>query len=104
MTSIRKIAIGLMVAAATVSMAVSGANAGGLFGDGGLIRGDVGRIMAPVQQHVLTPVVQGAVVGVGAAAGAVGGGYVGGPTGAAVGSAAGAATGNWVNGCFAGRC
>jgi hypothetical protein len=83
---------------------VAVANAGGLFGEGGVIRGSIGNALKPVQERVLTPVVRGAVVGAGTTVGTVAGGYYGGPTGAVVGGTAGNALGHGVNNCFAGHC
>jgi len=87
-----------------VRAANSFANAGGLFGEGGLIRGDVGRIMKPVQERVFTPIVRGTVTGVTTTVGTAVGTYYGGPWGGVAGGTAGVATGNWINRCAAGRC
>ena len=99
----RKIVI-LLASAAVWMAANSYGSAGGLFGEGGVIRGDVGRAMQPFQQRVLTPAIRKEVENQAAAAGAYGGGYVAGPYGAVGGAIVGRSTGRWVNNCFAGRC
>lgn len=85
----------IAVAAVAASMSISTANAGGLFGEGGLIRGDVGKLLDPIENKVLTPVAQSATVAGAAAAGA----YVGGELGGVIGAQAG----HCINQVFAGR-
>ena len=85
-----------------VAFSVMPASAGGLFGDGGLIRGDVGRIHNTVQKP-LTPIVRGTVEAA-TAGGAAVGGYYGGPSGAVIGGAVGNGVGRQINNCFAGHC
>jgi hypothetical protein len=76
----------VVVATAIIAASTCGAGAGGLFGDGGLIRGDVGKWMHDnVQAPVLTPIVQGAVTGTTTAAGTIVGGPIGGVVGGYVG-------------------
>lgn len=76
-------------------LSVSSANAGGLFGDGGLIRGDVGKILNPIENKVLTPIAQEATVAGAAAVGT----YLGGELGGVIGAQAG----NCINQAFAGK-
>ncbi len=85
------------VAAAAIAVAVGGAsaNAGGLFGEGGLIRGDIGKFMDPIEHQVLTPMAQDATVIGSTAVGAYFGGEIGG--------AIGAQAGNCINQAFAGK-
>jgi hypothetical protein len=90
----RKFIISALATAVLVTV-VSDANAGGLFGKGGLIRGSVGQIMAPVQ-HAVTPVLQGAVVTATTTVGTVYGGAAGG--------VAGSVAGQVINNCAAGHC
>jgi hypothetical protein len=90
--------------AASIVVVSHAANAGGLFGDGGLIGGDVGRFMQKnVQEPVLTPLVRGAVVGTTTAVGGVVGGALGGPTGATVGGLGGKYVGDEINRYAAGE-
>lgn len=77
------------------------ATAGGLFGDGGLIRGDVGKFLDRTIDKPFTPILRGAVVAGGAAVGGAGAQWIGIP--APIGSALGAGVGNQVNEIFAGR-
>ena len=77
------------------------ADAGGLFGDGGLFRGTIGEIFDPVEEQVLTPMAQGAAVAGGAALGAAGAAYVGAPP--QMGGMIGACAGQVVNEAFAGQ-
>ena len=80
--SIKKCALIAMTVLATSGAAC----AGGLFGDGGIIRGSVGKFMDKhVEQPILTPGVRNLVVGGGTAIG----GYYGGPAGAVMGGAMG---------------
>jgi hypothetical protein len=81
-----KIIRSMVSAAAIVAASTCGASAGGLFGDGGLIGGDVGRFVHDnVQAPILTPMVQGAVTGATTAAGNIVGGPIGGLVGGYVG-------------------
>ncbi len=62
------------------------AQAGGLFGEGGIFRGDLGRALDPIEKNFTTPVARGAAVAGGAIVGGVVGGAFGAPhTGAMVG-------------------
>lgn len=88
-----KILIAVAAVAATINFTT--ANAGGLFGEGGLIRGDIGKLLDPIENKVLTPVAQSATVAGAAAAGA----YVGGELGGVIGAQAG----HCINQVFAGR-
>jgi hypothetical protein len=99
----KKYIVAITVFTTSLSCAASVANAGGLFGDGGLIGGDVGRALAPIQ-HQVTPILRGTVTAGSTAVGGAVGGYYGGPAGGAVGGAVGNATGNMINQCFAGQC
>jgi hypothetical protein len=57
------IAVGVVIAAAVVTN-IPPANAGGLFGKGGVIRGDVGNFLDKnVEGPILTPAARGATVG-----------------------------------------
>jgi hypothetical protein len=76
------------------------AQAGGLFGEGGLIRGDVGRILDPVEQQIFTPAARGAVVAGSGFVGGVGGTILGCP---ACGVYVGEQFGEAINERFAGR-
>jgi hypothetical protein len=95
-----------VIFAAAVSstiLAAIPANAGGLFGDGGLIKGDVGRFMEKhVQEPIATPVLRGAVEYGSTVGGAAVGGYYGGGAGAVAGGALGNRLGRGVNDSFAG--
>lgn len=91
----------LATTVAFLALTAGHANAGGLFGDGGLIRGDVGRVMNVVVDKPVTPVLRGAVVAGGAVLGGAGGEMIGIP--APIGSAVGAGMGNQINEIFAGR-
>ncbi len=87
--------------AALAATAAAPADAGGLFGKGGLIRGSVGNFIAKnVQEPVLTPMARGAVVAGGAVVGAAAGSYVGAPV---TGGAAGAGIGQGINDLAAGQ-
>ena len=71
------------------------AHAGGLFGDGGLIRGSVGRALDKhVEKPVLTPLAQSTVVASGTVAATAVGATVGAPS---VGAIVGAGVGDAVN-------
>lgn len=70
------------------------AEAGGLFGKKGLIRGSVGRFVEKNVNPIATPVLRKAVVIAAGAGGAVVGGLVGAPQ---VGAALGAAAGEGIN-------
>jgi hypothetical protein len=84
--------------AASVAGFSQAANAGGLFGEGGLIRGDVGNFLdRNLEQPVLTPMARNTVVGATTAVGTAVGGYVGGPTGAKLGGYAGGYVGDQIN-------
>ncbi|MCA3446545.1 MAG: hypothetical protein INF93_07490 [Rhodobacter sp.] len=85
----------LLASATMVLLSVTGSYAGGLFGDGGLIRGSVGEIFDPIERNVLTPLAQGSVNAGAAAAG----GWLGGSAGAAIG---GGIVGPAINDAFAG--
>jgi hypothetical protein len=94
-------AVSALALSVTFVMAASPAVAGGLFGEGGLIRGDVGNFFdETIQEPILTPIVQGAVVAGGAAAGAAAGQWVGvpGPFGAMVGGQIGQGINVWAAG------
>ena len=64
-----KLAAALIVGSIALS---GGAQAGGLFGEGGIFRGTVGQVLDKVENDVLTPVARGTAVVGGAAAGGVG--------------------------------
>jgi hypothetical protein len=92
----------LIATALTLLALASGhANAGGLFGKGGLIRGDVGKLGDVIIDKPVTPVLRGTVVAGGAVLGGVGGEMLGIPV--PIGAAAGAGMGNEINEIFAGR-
>ena len=97
MTYIRNIAAAALVAA----LHIGPANAGGLFGEGGLIRGDVGRALDPVENRVLTPTARRAVEMGAATFGGFAAGAMGAPP--AIGSAVGRCWGRSVNSVFAGN-
>ena len=81
----KKFVMTVAAAAIAATTMVSAANAGGLFGDGGFIRGWVGKVLDPVENKVLTPAARGATVAAGAAVGAAVGGNAGAAVGAAIG-------------------
>jgi hypothetical protein len=92
-----RLIIPALIAASVVGFSHA-ATAGGLFGDGGLIRGDVGRFMQKnVQEPILTPMARGAVTTTTAAVGGVVGGVIGGPTGATIGGLGGKYVGDEIN-------
>lgn len=89
-----KLSAALAVAALA---ATSPAYAGGLFGDGGLIRGSVGDWLDEnVEGPITTPLARQATVAAGTAVGT----YYGGP----IGGVAGGIAGNYANDCFRGDC
>lgn len=84
-------------AAMALLVLASPAHAGGLFGDGGLIRGSVGNYLdRTIENPILTPFARQATVATGTAVGA----YYGGEVGAVIGGFAG----HTVNDCFRGDC
>lgn len=84
----------VLSAAVVVSTLASPAAAGGLFGHGGIIRGDVGNFLDKhVEKPITTPLARATVVVVGSAVGAYVGGEVGAVVGAAVGHAINEAAG-----------
>lgn len=88
----------ILLASATVALVATApaAQAGGLFGPGGLFRGSVGNFLDKhVEKPILTPLARGTTVAVGSAVG----GYFGGNAGAA----AGAAVGHGINRLAAGQ-
>jgi hypothetical protein len=90
--------------AASVTAFSQTANAQGLFGNGGVFRGDVGNwIDRNVEKPYLTPLARETVVGGTTAVGSAVGGYVGGPTGARVGGYVGGYVGNQINERAAGQ-
>lgn len=90
-----KMTLAVLLAAATIATAPT-AQAGGLFGKGGIFRGSVGNFLDKhVEKPVTTPIARGATVAAGAAVGA----YLGGDAGAV----AGAAIGHGVNRVAAGQ-
>ena len=96
-----------MASVAIIALVLGGgmnnaAEAGGLFGKGGLIRGSVGNFLDKhVEKPILTPAARGAAVAGGAALGAAGALAVGAPPNA--GAAVGAAVGHAVNEAAAGK-
>jgi hypothetical protein len=77
------------------------AEAGGLFGEGGLFRGSVGEFLDKhVEQPILTPAARAATVAVAAAAGATAGAHLGAPE---AGAALGTAVGQAINDAAAGK-
>ena len=94
----KRASILLVALASTATMAP--VHAGGLFGDGGLIRGWVGDQLDPIEREITTPMARRTVEGLGTAAGGVLGANVGIPT---VGAVAGNCFGRAVNSAFAGR-
>jgi hypothetical protein len=94
----------LIAAACAVGGFSPAANAGGLFGEGGVIRGDVGTFMQKnVQEPILTPAARGAVTTTTTAVGGVVGGVIGGPTGATIGGFGGKQVGDEINRRAAGQ-
>lgn len=90
----------LAVAGTLFFSAIATAQAGGLFGDGGLIRGDIGRIFDKhVEKPITTPLARQGAVAAGTAAGAFLGGKAGNP---AIGGMIGNQMGHCVNSIFAG--
>lgn len=92
----------LMTAVTVAAIATApAAQAGGLFGSGGLIRGSIGNFLDKhVEKPILTPVARGTAVAVGTAVGTVAGAAVGAPQAGAV---LGAGAGQFVNEAAAGR-
>lgn len=88
------------VVLAIATLVFGQAQAGGLFGDGGIFRGDVGEWLDPVENEVLTPMVQETVEATGTVFGGVIGGAVGQPE---IGALLGNCWGRNVNSGFAGR-
>jgi len=87
--------------AAALGLSITPSYAGGLFGKGGIFRGDVGNFLDKnLEQPILTPAARGATVAAGAAAGAAVGALVGAPEAGAV---VGAGAGNAVNDYAAGK-
>lgn len=72
----------LLASVTTILLSASASFAGGLFGEGGLIRGDIGELMDPIENTILTPLAQESV---NAGAAAIGG-YFGGEVGATIGA------------------
>lgn len=90
----KKVLTALAASVAIVAVTVTGASAGGLFGKGGLIRGDVGNFIDKhVEKPILTPVARAATVIVGAAVATYVAGPLAAPVGAAVGEAVNQAVG-----------
>src|SRR5262249_18863648 len=88
----------LVTAACAFGGYSSVANAGGLCGKGGPIRGSVGEACDKrVEKPITTPMAQNTVVQGGRAVGGAVGGYIGGPTGAALGQEAGGYVGRTIN-------
>lgn len=88
--------VSVVAAVSFMVAATSPAHAGGLFGNGGLIRGSVGEFLdRTVENPITTPLAQGTAVAAGTAVGE----YYGGPVGGMV----GACVGQGVNERFAGR-
>ena len=84
-----------LVVAALISVSSVDAYAGGLFGEGGLIRGDVGNFLdRTVERRFTTPLAQGAVT-----AGAT---VLGCKYGGLMGCSAGNSVGQGINDAFAG--
>jgi len=81
MINLKKLAAVVVIASAPVSIS-SAASAGGIFGDGGLIGGDVGKFFDEVIEGPITTPLARQATEVGAAAL---GEYIGGPAGAVIG-------------------
>lgn len=89
------------VTAVSLMGTVHSASAGGLFGDGGLIRGSVGKFLDKnLEKPITTPLARGATVAAGTAAGTYVGGLVGAPQ---IGGAIGGQLGHVTNNVAAGR-
>lgn len=98
MKNYKSVAIACVVA--SFLAAPQSATAGGLFGDGGLIRGTVGEIFNEViEEPILTPLARTTTVAAGTAAGTIVGGHAGHP---AIGGLIGNQLGHCVNDVFAG--
>ena len=91
----------ITIAAITViAVGTSTANAGGFFGDGGLIRGTVGKFLDKhVENPITTPLARAGTVAAGTAIGTVAGAEVGQP---AIGGMIGNQLGHCVNDIFRG--
>jgi len=91
----------LSIGSVILFLSAPSAQAGGLFGPGGVIRGDVGNwLNKHVEGPILTPAARAATVAAGAAVGAAAGAMVGAPN---LGAAVGAGVGNAVNDAAAGK-